>query len=169
MKHKRRSRKYKKREQLVDPVSWAIAGAHQFPAATVAGMIEPITQALNRLAFATADRDDWNLLASAFNISEALADVGICADLMPDVEAGMAVLHTIALDHFATGTWRLSAEHTRTLGEAVETHRIQISLCTQGEHSRACQRCRDLLNSGAMIELAKLYVQLDKTPKQEAA
>lgn len=158
---KKRNKKYVQREVQADPISWAIAGVHNFPFATVDRTFEPVIAAVLLLKHGKADRDDWNVVCQALNVAEALADLCIGANLLPQIFADQNALEAIALRMVSRSTATCYASELAAIDEALQMYRAQMSTCTQAEFGRAINRVKRRLLSGAMTNAAALYVQLE--------
>ncbi len=97
MSKKARTKKYKPRECLADPVSWAIAGSFKLPHETVAATMAAVEPALKLLKQGKATRDDWNVVCQAVNVAEALAGLQVGHNLIAEIKAGEAALRSVAL------------------------------------------------------------------------
>ncbi|PUA17285.1 hypothetical protein [Glaciimonas sp. PCH181] len=154
---KKRNKSYKPRRVQLDPVSWAIAGSHKIPLKLQAELREPLADALALLRQGVAKRDDWNQLSNALNLAEALAGLQIGPNLVPAIAAGERSLEAVALRMQKTGHSTLWAVELADITEALEMYRIQVSLCSQAEYSRAVRRVKDMHRGGGMCDVAKLY------------
>lgn len=162
---KKRERRYKPREVQSDPVSWAIAGVHTFPVKTQEDVMALTWAAFDKLREGVAGREHWNIVAQSLNVAEALAGLKIGSNLLPEIYAGMAALHEIALRIMKKGRTALYAEELTAIRGACTLYKIQLGLCTQAEYSRALKRVKDCHLGGATINVAKMYEQM----AQEAA
>jgi DNA-binding FrmR family transcriptional regulator len=158
----KRHKSYRPRDVQLDAVSWAIAGATCIPPASQAAALAPVMAAVRVLKQGMATRVDWNVVAQCMNLAEALAALQIGSNLMPQIGAGQKALHRIALRMLERGTSTCYATELADIDEAVVMYRVQLSLCTQAEFSRAVVRVKDLHRSGAMDDVARLYLKLDR-------
>lgn len=158
---KPRNKAYKPKPILADPLSWAIAGAHTLPAPKQAELLAPVSAALLKLQHATADRDDWNTLANALNLAEALCGLQIGPNLLPEITKGMEALHAVAMRMLASARSTCRGAEIAAIVEALDMYRAQLQLCSQAEMSRAVARVKDLHRSGAMDRVAQIYRQMD--------
>lgn len=151
---------YRPRDQLADPVSWAIAGVHTFPIATQQAIMAPIHAAVLRLKQGRAGRDDWNIVRQALNVAEALAALHIGPNLLPQIGAGQQALHAIARRMVGAGHTVCDGAELVAIDEAVAMYRAQLRLCTQAESSRAFARVKALHALGAMDDDGRLFEQM---------
>jgi len=158
---KKRSKKYVPKDIQLDPISWAVAGVHNFPFATVDKTFEPINAAVLLLKQGKAAREDWNVPCQALNVAEALTGQGVGGNLLPAIRAGQEALKAIALRMLSRGTATCYAAELAAIDEALQMYRAQMSACTQAEFGRAVQRAKTLLMSGAKDDVARLYQQME--------
>jgi hypothetical protein len=166
---KARNKKYKPREIQLDPVSWAIAGAHLFPTETIAATFKPIEDAILLLKQGRATREDWNVPCQALNIAEALAAMGIGPNLLPEIASGQSALVSIAQRMIGTGKATCYGAELAAIDEALTMYRVQMKVCTQGEFSRALARVKELHRSGAMDDMGRMYEEMTAEEMRSAA
>ena len=92
MAKKPRNKSYKPKGALVNPIEWAVAGAHTLMLGQQEAFIKPVDDAIDLLRQGIATRDDWNMVASAMNIAVALSDLQICPNFVPDFERAQEAL-----------------------------------------------------------------------------
>jgi len=124
--------------------------------------MEPILAGYDLLRFGTADRVDWNNVVQALNIGEALTELHIGDNLRPDFDAGHAAMHHIALRMLSGKGSTCYASELTVIAEAIDLYRIQLTICTQAEFSRAVQRVKNLLTGGAVANVAETYARLNE-------
>ena len=157
MAKKPRNKAYKPKGALVNPIEWAVAGAHTLMLGQQEAFIKPVDDAIDLLRQGIATRDDWNMVASAMNIAVALADLQICPNFVPDFERAQEALRVIAGRMIQRGTSTCYSAELEALREARDMYRIQLRYCTQAESSRAIKRVKDTHRSGGMQDMAKLF------------
>lgn len=157
---KKRSKAYKPRHVQSDPASWAIAGSYKIPLNLQIELRDPLIEALVLLREGVAKRDDWNQLSTALNLAEALAGLQIGSNLVPAIKAGQHALAAVALRMQKTGRSTLWASELADITEALEMYRIQVSLCSQAEFSRATHKVKDMHRGGGMRDVAHLYERM---------
>jgi len=157
---KRRSKRYHPKPIRVDAMNWAIAGSCVMPAGHQKDLMSHVDAALDKLRHGIADRDDWNTLANALNISEELANFEIGPNLMPAVKAGQDALHDVALRMMANGSSTCRGSELTAITEAIDMYRIQLRFCTQAEFSKSVERVQTLLQSGAIKRVSDTYRML---------
>lgn len=169
-KTKKRCKKYRPRHVQVDPVSWAVAGVHNFTFATVDKTLAPVEQAIVLLKKGEAMREHWNIPCQALNIAEALTKEGVGANLLPAIQAGQQALMAIALRMIEKGgPTACYAAELAAIDEAVLMYRAQMSACTQAEFGRAMDRVKMLHRSGAMTDIGRMYLQMVSADEPEHA
>lgn len=152
----KRTKKYKPREILADPVSWAIAGSHLLPRESVAAAFVPIDAALLILKQGRALRDDWNMVAQALNVAEALAELQVGHNLVAEIAAGQAALMAIA-QRMLKGSATCYASELADVDEALFVYRAQLKVCTQADFGKAVKRVRQLHACGAMQDVERVF------------
>lgn len=81
--------------------------------------------------------DHWATMADALNVAEALSEIGICSDLASR-DLILAGQKTLA-DLHSKIPCTLTPCDTLALSDAIEMHRIQLSLCDYSEYRRAIE------------------------------
>lgn len=153
---KKRNKKYTPREVLADPVSWAVAGAYLMPTEKINLIQAPVDAAVLLLKQGRALRDDWNVVANALNLAEALAGLQVGHNLTAEIAAGQGALLGIARRMIGgSATWY--AAELAAVDEAIFVYRAQMKVSTQGDFSRACERVKVLHRSGSMQDVADMF------------
>jgi hypothetical protein len=158
---KKRTKKYVPRAVLADPVSWAVAGSHLMPTEKLDLIQAPVDAAVTVLKQGRALRDDWNVVANALNLAEALAGLQVGHNLTAEIAAGQDALLSIAR-RMIGGSATCYASELAAVDEAVFVYRAQMKVCTQGDFSRACKRVKVLHRSGAMRDVADMFALMPK-------
>lgn len=87
----------------------------------------------------------WAVMADALNVAEQLSNEGICSDLasrdmIAQGQKTLASLHgAIRLAGHDWGLVNLKPEQIASLTDAIEMHRIQLTLCDYSEYRRAIE------------------------------
>ena len=165
---KPRNKKYRPRQIQADPVSWAVAGVHNFPFATVDESFRVINTYVSLLKQGKARREDWNFICQMLNTAEALAQLAVGQNLLPQIRAGQDALKAIALRMIERGPTACYARELAAIDEALFMHRAQMSACTQAEYGRAVQKVKRTLMSGGADDMVALYEKMC-APEREAA
>lgn len=158
---KLRNKKYRPIEVKSNTIDWAIAGVHTFPIATQKEIMKGAQESFDLLRQGIADREDWNVICQALNTGEALCEFNICNNLIDYFHVGHEALHQIALRMLGGKSSTCYASELSAISEAINMHRIQLTLCTQAEFSRAVKRVKNLINGGAQDDVAKTYARLN--------
>lgn len=164
----KRTKRYVQREQLVDPVSWAVAGAHKLPTATVAATMAAITPALKLLKQGRATRNDWNVVCQAVNVAEALAGLQVGHNLLSEIKAGEAALLAVAL-RMIEGRATCYAIELAAIDEALFVYEAQLKVCTQSDIGKAIARVKELFRSGAMDNVVAIFDRMVDHETRKAA
>lgn len=90
-------------------------------------------EALNSFEFGIDPAFHWAVMADALNVAEALSDLGICSDPASKrtILQGQEVLASIY------GHWSTTPGDSHDMAQAIEMHRIQLSLCDYSEYRKA--------------------------------
>lgn len=158
----KRTKRYVPRERLADPVQWAMAGVYKLPTVSIDAVFVPIDAAKALLRQGRATCEDWNVVAQALNLAEALAGLQVGANLLPEIIAGQRWLHQIALRMLERDTSTCYAAELAAIDEALVMYRAQLQVCTQADFSRAVAHVKNLVRCGAMDDIARLYQELDR-------
>lgn len=165
---KKRSKKYRQRAVQTDPISWAIAGVHTLPVKTIAATFAPIDDAVLKLKQGKATREDWNIPCQALNIAEALANLQIGPNLLPEIASGQSALVSIAQRMIGKGSATCYGAELAAIDEALAMYRAQLKVCTQAEFGRAVARVKELHRSGAMDDVGRMYEQMSAEHREAA-
>lgn len=166
--NKKPRKQHRPRLVSANSMDWAMSGAYTLPAYTQKQILEMVETGFDALRRGQATRDEWNALANALNIAEALAGLRIGPNLMPAIQAGMDALHSVALRMLSGKSSTCHASELSAITEALDMYRIQLRLCSQAEMTRAVQRVNDLHRSGAMKDVARLYAGMAESEKVAA-
>lgn len=128
---------YRARPVFADPVECVIAHAGRLPTEQRNALVRPVEQAFEAMRRGTGGWPAWCGMADAMNVAEALAHGGIASDRMPEIQAAQAALHAVHSRVNAGGSWTLRAAEIGALEFGVDLHRIQATLCSQGEMAAA--------------------------------
>ncbi len=158
-KKKPRNKKYCPRDVQADPISWAVAGVHTLPKATIEACMAKVDAAFETLKRGKQRPEDWNHVSTALCVAEALAGLQIGPNLLPQIAKGQHALHKIAM-RMADGEKACKAPELAAITEALVMYRAQLHLCTQAEISRAAERARKLIVCGALSESERLYERM---------
>ncbi|MFJ3048577.1 hypothetical protein ACIPEN_22310 [Herbaspirillum chlorophenolicum] len=164
---KKRNKAYRPRGTLVNPLDWAIAGAHTMTDLQQSEFLAPVDRAIDLIRQGKAGRDDWNDVANAMNVATALAHFQIGPNLLPAIEAAQDALKAVAGRMIGGGSSTCYAHELEAIREGREMYRAQLKVCTQGESSRAIQRVKNMHRSGAMEDMAKLFAGMQSINKKQ--
>jgi len=87
----------------------------------------------------------WSVMVDALAVAEALSDIGICSDAESRLkikcgQQALAGLHAWVVDEGFKPAEVMPVAVRGVLDDAVEIHRIQLSLCDYSEYRRAIER-----------------------------
>lgn len=153
---------HRPRGALTNPVDWAIAGAHLMPDFDRERVLAPVKAAIALLKQGRADREQWNTLAQALNIGEALGAEQVGRNLLPEVRAGQAALQSVALRMAAGGNSTCRATELAAIDEAFLMYEAQLKVCTQADLGRAVRRVKLWHSSGAMSDIGRMFEKMSQ-------
>lgn len=159
---------YKPRPVNPDALRWAIAGAHTVPKHQQDQLLSHVDVGLDKLRRAEAGRDEWNSLANALNIAEALVDLEIGTNLLPVIKAGQEALYAVGMRMCGGARSTCKEQEIAAICEAIDMYRIQLRLCSQAELSKAVRRIQDLHRSGAMTDIERVYNAISESAVEPA-
>lgn len=154
---KRRNKKYRPRAVLLNSFENAIVGRSLIPESMRQELLEPVKEAADKLQFERIDKDDWNILAQASNIAEALAGLNIGPNLLPQIKAMQNALQAIGQRMIERNTSTARASELADIREGIEMYSAQLKVCTQAELSKAVRKVNDILRSGGMLLIRDTY------------
>lgn len=159
---KKRNKKYVPKPVMLDSMNWAMSGAHKLPKYKRDELLIPVDTAYKAMQRGEATREEWNTVANALNIAEALSEMQIGANLIPLIQAGLSALHDVAMRMLGGAKSTCKGAELTAIYEALDMYRIQLTECSQGEMSRAVKKVNDLHRSGAMDDVLQIYKQMDR-------
>ena len=127
-----------------NPIGIAINAVSKLTPAEHAGLQGTASTALDCIRRGTDGRVAWARLADMLNVSEALADIGICSDegSRGRILAGFGALEALIDRHEARGTWTATGPELVALDEALWLHGVQLAHVSVGELTRAVERIK---------------------------
>ena len=87
----------------------------------------------------------WKALADVANVAEALAELRIARNLMPQIQAAHAALADVISQQQATGRWECTPPQLAALDELLWIYGVQISHCSHRELYTAKERVREVI------------------------
>lgn len=154
---KKRTKAYRPRDVLANPMDWAIAGSCKLTDRQYHLFIDPVDHAIDLIRRGCADRQDWNTAANAMNVAEGLTFAGVGMNLLPEIHAASAALKAVGLRMAGGGSSACRAVELEAIREGRDMYAAQLMTCTQGESSRAVQRVKQLHKSGAMEDMGRIF------------
>lgn len=95
-----------------------------------------------------ATNDDFNLLISALNVTEALMMQELGAEYSPELKAGQDALRAIGERFKKIKRFVLRAEEMSALNLAMDVHDAQLEICTVAQIERAIHTVRRVVTTG---------------------
>lgn len=125
----RKRSKYKPKRNLVDPVTWVLAGIKPFKEVPTSINIRIKNHAaMDALRRGEATREDMDVLIGAFNMTEAYTilrpDLG--ADWVKEIRAGQDALLMVAARGIESGRFVLKAQELVAMNLVMELHDAQL-------------------------------------------
>ena len=137
------SRKPRKqyRPRVIDAAATfnAIEGASKLPQRQVTQAVAGMHTSLMHLQCHRAPELQVRVMGDMLNVSEQLADLGICSDdgSRAIITAAQITIATLCERHAATNSWAMRAEGIDTLRQAIDRHHIQLQHCSRREYEAA--------------------------------
>lgn len=94
--------------------------------------------------------EEWYVIDNGLRISEALIELNIGNNLVDAIRAGREALDAVGDRIRGTRLSTCRAAELELIREAADLYRIQLTLCTQGELSKAVRRVQNTI-MGAVI------------------
>lgn len=125
----RKRSKYKPKRNLVDPVTWVLAGIKPFKEVPTSINIRIKNHAaMDALRRGEATREDMDVLIGAFNMTEAYTilrpDLG--ADWVKEIRDGQDALLMVAARGIESGRFVLKAQELVAMNLVMELHDVQL-------------------------------------------
>ena len=137
----RKRSKYKPKGVRLDTVTWIVNG---FRRAADAGNGTIITNtrlknhsSLEALRTGTADRDDLDVLISAFNVTEALCIMKIGDEYRGEINAAQNAIYNLGVRAVERGKFLATGSELVAINTAMELHDAQLDVCTVSELEQA--------------------------------
>lgn len=156
-------RKYRPKPVTTDPIGYSICGAALFMKSQQAKLMSGPNAAFDLLRQGKARNADWNDIMQALTVGQRLCDANIGNNLRDDIEAGMTALSKVGVRMQQTGkpTTCYAAE-LAAIREALDLYGIQISLCTQGEYTRAVAAVTRFINGLPKCTIEEYMAEVGK-------
>lgn len=135
-------KRYQPKPKDFDPMSLAFNRAALFDQSEQAEISVRSSTAFDALRRGAGARDAWQTVADALNIAEELAALGIVSNLADEIDVAQHGMAELMRRAQATGCWTMRAQELRTVDYALELYRLQLKLCSKGEHIQAEERAR---------------------------
>jgi len=148
--NKKPRKAYRPKPVRIDPVGYVLTG--MMPLDQVGDELITLRVknhgALAALTQGRATNDDFNMLISALNVTEALMMQELGAEYSPELQAGQAALKEIGQRRKALGRFVLRAEEMTALNLAMDVHDAQLEICTVAQIERAILTVRKTVLGG---------------------
>ena len=148
--NKKPRKAYRPKPVRIDPVGYVLTG--MMPLDQVGDELITLRvknhAALAALTQGRATNDDFNMLISALNVTEALMQQELGAEYSADLAAGQAALKEIGRRRKEIGRFVLRAEEMQALNLAMDVHDAQLEICTVAQIERAIMTVRKTVLGG---------------------
>lgn len=135
-------KRYRAKPMECDPISLAINRVAVHTLAEQMAFAAPSVQAFDALRRGAGNREAWESVADALNVAEELAGLGIGSNLADEIDVAQVDMAQLMRRVKATGCWTLYAQELRTIDYGLELFRLQLGLCSTGEHLEALARVK---------------------------
>lgn len=148
--NKKPRKAYRPKPVRIDPVGYVLTGMK--PVGAVGDELIMLRLknhgALAALAQGRATNEDFNMLISALNVTEALMLQDMGARWMPQLKAGQDALRAIGERFKTIKRFVLRGEEMQALNLAMDVHDAQLEICTVAQIERAIHLVRRVVTSG---------------------
>lgn len=148
--NKKPRKAYRPKPVRIDPVGYVLTG--MMPLDQVGDELVTLRVknhgALAALTQGRATNDDFNMLISALNVTEALMMQDMGTEYSPDLRAGQAALTAIGQRRKQIGRFVLRADEMKVLNLAMDVHDAQLEICTVAQIERAILTVRKTVLGG---------------------
>lgn len=148
--NKKPRKAYRPKPVRVDPVGYVLTG--MLPLEKVGSELIRLRLvnhgALAALTQGRATNEDFNLLISALNVTEALMMQELGAEYSPELKAGQDALRAIGERFKKIKRFVLRAEEMKALNLAMDVHDAQLEICTVSQIERAILTVRRVVTTG---------------------
>jgi len=147
---------YKPKPVRIDPVGYVLTG--MLPLGKVGSELITLRvrnhAAMAALTKGLATNEDFNLLISALNMTEALMMQDMGTEYSPELKAGQEALKAIGRRSLTIGKrFVMRAEEMSALNLAMEVHDAQLEICTVAQIERAIHMVRHTIKSGRAVAI----------------
>lgn len=129
----RKRSKYKPKKNLVDPLTWVLAGIKPFKEVPTSVNIRIKNHAaMDALRLGKATREDMDVLIGAFNMTEAYARLRpeLGSDWITEIRDGQNALLMVARRGVFSGQFTLKASELVAMNLVIELHDAQLDQTT---------------------------------------
>lgn len=148
--NKKPRKAYRPKPVRIDPVGYVLTGFK--PVGQVGDELIMLHLknhgALAALTQGRASNDDFNMLISALNVTEALMMQELGAEYSPELKAGQDALRAVGNRYKQIKRFVLRAEEMTALNLAMEVHDAQLEICTVAQIERAILTVRRVVTTG---------------------
>jgi hypothetical protein len=139
--------------RYLNSVQRAIESASRLPERDRYGICKIVNDSVDRLRQGGA-HGDYSSLVYAFNMAEALSDLGICSDKNSRavIVGGQIALSILADRCRRLNSWTLRASELTAITEAAFWHCTQLGLCSLGEYLKAKRRVDNFMSAAQSRE-----------------
>lgn len=147
-------RKPRQERALVNPISYAIAGAVKPHKAQIAEINHTMNLAAKAMREGVATSTEWGIIAGSLEMAIAIERGGIVRGLQEHFDAFAPKLQAIHDRAMATGQWQRTSLWYHELDELknfIELHTIQLKQLSRSELETALKRAQSVIKSGGGV------------------
>lgn len=148
--NKKPRKAYRPKPVRIDPLGYVLTGLK--PVGEVGDELVMLRiknhGALAALTQGKASNEEFNMLISALNVTEALMLQDMGARWMPYLKAGQEALKAVGARYKQIKRFVLRGEEMAALNLAMEVHDAQLEICTVAQIERAIMMVRRVVTSG---------------------
>lgn len=137
MSRSKKPRKAYRPKPVINSLDWGINGSAKFDKDSIAEILRIVEESFLVMKQGKATAEEWNMIAQALNISEALAQLNIGSNLTPHIRAGQWAMNEVGKRMIAGRNSVLRAQELHDIDEALIRYHAQLTLCSVGEYRRA--------------------------------
>lgn len=152
---------------LINPVEMAMHRAARLSPDQRRDLLGPADQCIELLCSGAGSVDVWRQVADAFNLAEALAELGIARNLRDALRVSQLAMARISDKVRADLGWLVDEDAAHALRNGLWIYSVQLEHCSAGEHLRAIELVRNRV-SAALAGNAGRGVQVHDLVDQEA-
>lgn len=148
--NKKPKKKYVKKIVYANTIEIAVTKRALVSKANQEDWFGPVQAAFEAMQRGTLDKEGWVAMSNGLNVAFSLGqfcDIG--PNLLPEIKRGQDALLKVGVRLHHDGRVTCWALEMALIREALDLFKIQLSLCTNGELTKALKHANDPLGHGA--------------------